>query len=175
MSISELGSLGEFVSSIVVVFTLIYLIYQVRQNTISIRSQSRYHILESLNSDMKNNLQPDFQRVMSEAGDSGTDKVILNWYWLSMLSHLELLYFEVEDGALPKTFRATLKFRVATMFTFAESALYWKANRNLFTPVFQTYVDTQLPHVDDILATDSMDFDNPYDFVAAYLKNKGSS
>ena len=40
MSISELGSLGEFIASIVVVVTLLMLVFQIRQNTKTSRSLS---------------------------------------------------------------------------------------------------------------------------------------
>ena len=40
MSIMELGALGEFVGSILVLATLIYLVIQVRQNTKGINSAS---------------------------------------------------------------------------------------------------------------------------------------
>jgi len=41
MTISELGSLGEFIGSIVVVITLIYLAIQVRQNTLQSNQSMR--------------------------------------------------------------------------------------------------------------------------------------
>ena len=41
MSISELGSLGEFISSIAVLVTLIYLALQIRQNTKATRASVR--------------------------------------------------------------------------------------------------------------------------------------
>ncbi len=53
MSISELGSLGEFIGSIAVLVTLVYLVFQLRQNTLSMRSQPRYFVLEALNADMR--------------------------------------------------------------------------------------------------------------------------
>ena len=40
MTISELGSLGEFVGSLAVVVTLIYLTTQLRQNTKAVRAAS---------------------------------------------------------------------------------------------------------------------------------------
>ena len=40
MSIMELGALGEFVGSIAVVITLIYLALQLKQNTSSVRANA---------------------------------------------------------------------------------------------------------------------------------------
>ena len=40
MSIADLGSLGEFVSSLAVLFTLIFLTLQMRQNTKAVRAST---------------------------------------------------------------------------------------------------------------------------------------
>ncbi len=49
MSISELGSLGEFISSLAVLATLIYLAVQIRQNTHATRATSHHAVTEALN------------------------------------------------------------------------------------------------------------------------------
>ena len=49
MSISELGSLGEFLSSIAVLVTLIYVALQIRQNTHATRATSHHAITDALN------------------------------------------------------------------------------------------------------------------------------
>lgn len=50
MTVFELGALGEFVGSIAVVFTLIYLAIQIRQNTTTGRAQSRQTLLSQWSS-----------------------------------------------------------------------------------------------------------------------------
>ena len=50
MTLSDLGSLGEFVGSIAVVLSLIYLAFQIRQNTKSIRASTHHGMVESSNS-----------------------------------------------------------------------------------------------------------------------------
>jgi len=49
MSISELGSLGEFVSAVAVLVTLIYLSLQIRQNTHATRAVSHHAVTDALN------------------------------------------------------------------------------------------------------------------------------
>ena len=49
MSISDLGSLGEFFGSIAVLLTLIYLAMQIRQNTHATRAVSHHAITDALN------------------------------------------------------------------------------------------------------------------------------
>ena len=49
MTIADLGSLGEFISSIVVLATLIYLALQVRQNIYATRAASHHTITDAIN------------------------------------------------------------------------------------------------------------------------------
>jgi hypothetical protein len=49
VSISELGSLGEFISSLIVLVTLIYLAMQIRQNAHATRAGSHHAITDALN------------------------------------------------------------------------------------------------------------------------------
>lgn len=67
MSLIELGALWEFMGSIAVLATLVYLVFQIRQNTLSIRSQSRFHVLEALNADMKLQLDSEFTQSLSRS------------------------------------------------------------------------------------------------------------
>ena len=59
------------------------------------------------------------------------------------------------------------------MFLFADSKLYWEANRHLYTPEFQAYVDAQIPKVDETLATPNIDTSNPHDWIARALQSRG--
>jgi hypothetical protein len=157
MSISELGSLGEFISSIAVLVTLIYLVFQIRQNTLSIRSQSRYNVLEAMNSDARQFQEPEVwdlrARVGSgEASDSEQGRwrfVVTGW-----LSHLEVLFLEIADGALPKTFEDTLRWRIAATFVVPGARETWETLHGYYTGGFQKYVDSLLQEdVDAIYAS----------------------
>ena len=65
MTISDLGSLGEFISSIAVVLSLIYVAFQLRQNTKEIRAasqESNAHKFVDLNLATASN--PDMRQAM---------------------------------------------------------------------------------------------------------------
>ena len=149
MSISELGSLGEFISSIVVVVTLVYLAFQLRQNTRSTRSQSRYFVLEALNADLKELTEPTFfEKAQRAFGEDATPQEILahSMHINGWLSHLEMLYLEIRDGTLPQEFEDTLRWRLSALFVTAEARArdYWKTWQGYFTSGFQQYVDELL-------------------------------
>ncbi len=144
MSISELGSLGEFIGSIAVLITLVYLVYQIRQNTLSIKSQSRYFVLDALNRDARQAQDEDFDQLFDivQKGSAPPDAlrrytfVLVAWW-----SNQELLFYEIRDGALPKQFEETLKFRVRSTFANARANDVWKGLRGYYTKDFQEYVD----------------------------------
>jgi hypothetical protein len=144
MSIVELGALGEFVGAMAVLVTLVYLVLQIRQNTRSIRSQSRFHVLETVASDMKIVQTSDYwdvARKISSGSASRADRTkwamtLTNWF-----SHQEMLYWEVVDGTLPESFSETLEFRVAGTLMHPEVRSVWDAWRGLYTREFQEYVD----------------------------------
>ena len=50
MTIRELGSLGEFVSSVAVLITLVYLALQTRQNTRAVYAATELEMLREVNS-----------------------------------------------------------------------------------------------------------------------------
>ena len=68
MTIFELGALGEFLGSIAVVFTLIYLALQIRQNTRSGRAQSRQTLINQWSStNWELSRDPELLRIYAEA------------------------------------------------------------------------------------------------------------
>ena len=144
MSIMELGALGEFFGSIGVIATLIYLVLQVRQNTQSIRSQSRFSVLETLNSDMRQLQTKECQELQTavlsrEASDEERNRwgfILAGW-----LSYSEMLYYELADGAIPKDFETSLRWRVSSIFTNLGAIQVWQLMKEGFTPKFRGYVD----------------------------------
>ena len=51
MSIQDFGSIGELLAALATLGTLIYLAQQIKQNTRSFKSQSRFRALEGVNAD----------------------------------------------------------------------------------------------------------------------------
>jgi hypothetical protein len=139
-----LGNFGEFVGAIFIVVTLIYLMVQLRQNTTSIRSQSRYFVLEALNSDMRLAGTPEYSELRTKVlRRDATPAERGDWTmtWASFLSHLEMVYFELEDRALPADFSETLRVRVASSLIEPDATNMWRNTRALFTSSFQSFVD----------------------------------
>ena len=70
MTLNELGSLGEFISGLAVVVTLIYLALQIRHNTRAVRSSMHQDMVEStlrIAESMSDN--PDVGRIVLKANE----------------------------------------------------------------------------------------------------------
>ncbi len=152
MTITELGAIGEFIGGIVVIVTLIYLIFQLRQNTQSIRSQSRFSVLETLNADMRQVQTPEHQELQlnvlsGEASENDRTRwafVLLGW-----LSHNEMLFYEIEDEAIPRDFESTLRWRLLTIIAAPGAMDTWNLYRGAYTERFQNHVDSVIATASD--------------------------
>lgn len=152
-----LGNFGEFVGAIAVVVTLIYLVFQIRQNTQSIQSQSRYYVLEALNRDMKQAQEPNFYEIVGKVSrDEASEIETGQWSFIvaGWLSHLEILFLELADETLPRTFEDTLRWRLAATFILPKTKEAWKSLQGYFTREFQKYVDELLQNDLDAIVSE---------------------
>jgi len=106
MSISELGSLGEFVASFGVLITLIFLAFQTRQNTKAVRasiaSDMASHWLGNSNVMVSS---PDLFEIMTrdnEAGSMETDRAGRYYYFwmICVFKVIEFAHYQRTEGAL---------------------------------------------------------------------------
>ena len=155
-SIQDLGAIGEFVGSIFVAVTLVYLVVQVRQNSQSIRSQSRYQVLEALAADLATSSNSEYFALRNRisAGDASSDNVIQwNLTLAGFLSHMEILFHELSDEALPEEFRKPLRVRIAALLRLPQGAQVWESSQQLFTQSFRDFVDgVAKENIDEITA-----------------------
>ena len=150
MSIDDLGSLGEFIGSIAVIVTLVYLAFQLKQNTRQLKAQSRFNVLEGMNLDsdrLFSSERYDFvietlshDRIPDE--HLGRLRLIIN----SWLSHHEIAYFDIKDGSLSRPFEQPLTYRLFTVFEMHDEVeKLWDTDlRFYYTEEFQNFVDNLL-------------------------------
>ena len=119
MTIFELGAVGEFVGAIGVVITLGYLAFQIRQNTLQLKSQSRFHVLEGMNTDADRLFELDHYDFFWEVTQAdelsgkqlGRFRLLMN----SWITRLEMMFFEIQEGTLAKSFESSLRYRLFTV------------------------------------------------------------
>lgn len=148
LDIQELGSIGELVAAVATIGTLAYLAVQIRQNTKTVGSQSRYRALESIYADGAHAFDNhDFLwRFIQKAEPSEEEKSRYRLMLITWFSHHEMVFFEIQDGTLPKEFEGGLRYRLFTVFEEGDVVKdLWDVQiRHYFTPQFQAYVNNQL-------------------------------
>ena len=122
MTLQDLGSIGEFVGSIAVLITLVYLAVQIRQNTKSMDETRRLAITQSqqdwtsmFNGAMLTAAESEhIPRLMVQARDEGIstlipeDRLRLGYFLAAMAARLDMLHLQYESGFLSEeTYQST--------------------------------------------------------------------
>jgi hypothetical protein len=104
MSIMELGALGEFIGSIGVVASLIYLAIQIRQNSISNKAQAVQSTSDRM-IDISLAMATDgsWPDLFNRAGDdfeslTPSDRGRAGWMWFAIMRGQETLYHHYLEG-----------------------------------------------------------------------------
>ena len=147
MTVSELGSIGELLAAIATLATLAYLAVQIRQNTLQLKSHARFNALEGMNRDSDRLFETEryefiwdtIQAQELSNKELGRLRLLIN----SWLSNHELVFFEIQEGTLPKSYEGPLRYRLFTVFEMRDDIKQlWNADvRHYYTPEFQRFVD----------------------------------
>jgi hypothetical protein len=158
MDIQDLGAVGEFVSSLAIVVTLIFLTMETRNSRSTAQQnnrQARHRIRSDLNQALAVNPQLNEVLVKSmlhlsgkggisglaaqadEFGLSAPEFLQLNNYFLMFFRHLEDQYF----SDVPDTDRAGLESQARSAIANAPFARFWEMSKQSFEHSFQVYID----------------------------------
>ncbi|NKC01241.1 MAG: hypothetical protein GKR90_22470 [Pseudomonadales bacterium] len=135
-----LGNLGEFIASIAVLITLIYLAVQIKQNTKAMHVTARGHIVEGtqhLRGLLMNNEFVRGALVKQHRGGelSDEEKLVLRHYTVTMFRNWEYQHYQFTNGLVDQdSFRATqVVWRVSLS---PYNIKLWPKVRDQFTEVF---------------------------------------
>ena len=153
MTISELGSLGELISSVAVLVTLVYLAVQLRQaNNLAI-ARTREHMATLTISELMKfgDSSEDWKSLLF--GDDLTDeqKVRLNFQLLAMMRRQEFDWWQYRNKLLDEeAFRAS-QIHLYDTFMVPRMRLWWKelAREGHFDPSFVAEIDRIISEVED--------------------------
>ena len=145
-TIQALGSLGEFVSALAVVISLIYLGRQMQQNTTSVRAASFNSMVENSIRLLEHSFRDsEFAAYLHRAE---TDPASLNpsdlvrWdsYMTAAYRHFDNLVYQYRVGALDRqmweSYERTLRSHLRT----PSWGAWFRANRHLFSDALQSQV-----------------------------------
>jgi hypothetical protein len=105
MTIMELGALGEFLGSIVVIVTVLYLAAQVRQNTAQQKREETVSIQHGQNAVVAQMIDPTLVRAYARAANGDTpasteDRARAIVWVILYLNHFQIVYDLHHEGTL---------------------------------------------------------------------------
>ena len=147
MTIEQLGNIGEFIAAIATVITLVYLAFQLRQNTRALRATA----FQSVVSEMGKNVQ-----CMMDNGDlaeillkSTTDpeslapveKLRINAVYVSSFRRLESVYVQYQLGTMEKEHKRGFEESMIPMLQYSYGKAWWSEAKISFYEPFVRHVD----------------------------------
>ena len=152
MNIEDLGNLGEFIAALAVVASLVYLGYQVRENTRELGLQSFQRVFEGYANFRRYILQsPDLTRIHLKAVENpdeltAEELMQLGYLLEEYLFSSQQYYLHLDGGrfgALPNEnprWHAAVK-RLAVFLASKPAIEWWQEWKHMYFPAFQKEVD----------------------------------
>ena len=146
MNFSELGALGEFVSSIAVLITLIFLVIQMRQNAKLMRRANARQAMDANSRALVALLDEGVSEIfikglnsiesLSEVERYRFDNAFANWLYAC-----EGAFLDEREGTFPSDQIVVFKNAVPGYLTTAGGKQWWEESQTWFSPSFRTDVD----------------------------------
>lgn len=148
MKLQDLSDLGEFISSVAVIVSLIYVAIQVRQNTSSIRTETFARALERVSA-MQSTLfengqlaRLQAQGVLDPSKLTREERLQLTWWLSEAFGAFEFMFHQAKRGALADEVWIRWSATVAWWTSFPGVQAWWHARPTPFSRSFTSFVDT---------------------------------
>ena len=148
MTIMELGALGEFISSVVVLATLIYLAVQVRQSNRLSRAQARQTMMQVVQGELYKLMDnPRLIEAMLEEPSNDQDRARLAMWLTAGLRQREFDWMQYRDGVIDEeTYRSYVGVISILLGTDASKRWWRTVGSTAFNPDFVSEVEGLLEH-----------------------------
>jgi len=147
LGLSELADLGEFLGGVFVVFSLVYLAIQIRQNTRSNRAENFAGGLERI-SEMQATLSRDSElaslhaRGVADASSlTPQERIRFTWWFAEAFGAFEFLFHQSKTGAIPDEIWERWSETVAWWLSYPGVQAWWRAHPAPFFRSFTRFVD----------------------------------
>lgn len=151
MSIQDLGSLGEFVSSVVVLITLIYLSLQVRQGNLLAKSQARQRMVEHAQAELYTQIK-DLSityAVVKEGPLSEEEQAKLSLFLTEFMRQREWEWFQYQDGVIDEDVYRAYHDVIEIFLSQTRTRKWWASiGRFAFNESFAHEVDEMLENAE---------------------------
>ena len=148
MTLNELGNIGEFISSIGVIVSLVYLAVQIRKNTETERTSTYQSVVSdfgSLNRTMASNAELSYLYVkaMENFGDLDSDeKARVSQLFFVTFHYFENMYYQYRKGYLEEDVWRGWKRLMLTYYASPGFQTWWSIRRVVFSESFGEFLDT---------------------------------
>lgn len=152
--LDDLGNIGDFIGGIAVVVTLLYLAYQVGQNTKSTHSASYQSIVSSMTTFSR---ELAFESERSELFRKGmlqpdelTDSERTRFYLLmtSYFRSFENIHFQYSSKAIPEDVWEGWAHRIASSLKNPGCMLWWEKDQRVYSGRFRAYINDEVMPMD---------------------------
>jgi len=151
MSIQDLGALGEFLSSVVVLVTLIYLAIQVRQGNMLAKSQARQRMVEHAQTELYtqiNDLSITYAAV-KEGPISEEEQAKLSLFLTEFMRQREWEWFQYNDGVIDQDVYQAYHEVIGIFLSPVRTRKWWTSiGRFAFNESFVKEVDGMLENLE---------------------------
>jgi len=148
LKLSDWANLAEIVASVAVVLSLIYVGFQINQNTVAIQQESHQSVQEILQDiDLTLAVDTELLKVVMHAEKSPSEVTELQWRRFTHMAFpniatWEFVYLARSEGAMTEAQWAAFNPYFTSLVCKAGYRRFWKENRPVFTPNFALHVDT---------------------------------
>lgn len=150
MTIFELGALGEFIGSIAVVFSLVYVGLQIKQNSNSIRAASVIETKQLATSVSSLLIAPGmpeiYLRGMKDSSElSSEDRVLFNSLMLTLFGSYEASFFQSYYGTIPDEVQSSVNSQAVFHLGRRGVKQWWDAGgRDRFSEMFALALEAEV-------------------------------
>lgn len=151
MTLNELGNIGEFLSSIGVIVSLVYLAIQIRKNTETERTSTYQSVVSdfgSLNRTMSSsaNLSYLYVQAMEDFTKLDADeKARISQLFFATFHYFENMYYQYQKGYLEEDVWRGWKRLMLTYYSRPGFQTWWSARRDVFSNSFGEFLETSKP------------------------------
>lgn len=150
MNLEAWANLGQLISALAVVVSLVYLAFQVRQNTRSLRADTYARALDRVAA-MQARLSGDSdltsvitRGVRDTSALSPEERIQFTWAFYEMFGAFEFMYHQSQAGALPGEVWGRWSGTLEWWMSFPGVRTWWRSKPTPFSSSFSAFVEARM-------------------------------
>ena len=147
MNWEAIGAVGEILGAAAVLFTLVYLARQIKQNTQEVRSSNYHGITDSFNTlNVTISTDPDLARIFINGNNSYSqlsdeEQTQYGFFMHAAFRVMDVLYYQSHQGTGDTTLWEAEQLTIDTMLAGQGAREWWRTRPFNFSPDFVAFID----------------------------------